>query len=115
MDNKLQVFERERVKAVYDFMRVVSNQRKDIIQHFTKKWTEDGYLSNNTNFSKYYIIVQYIERVKIIFFRSKQEVKEEEKTFTQLIDLLNEYIKEEDYINAMLILQKIKKKLLILI
>jgi hypothetical protein len=99
----------ERIRSVYDFMIKVSKQRKDVIQHFTKKWTEDGYFNDNTDYTKHRIIDRYIQKVKFTFFNFEKEVEGEKgRTLARLDYLFHKLEKNEDYKGALLVLREIK-------
>jgi len=99
----------ERVREVYNFMINASKQRKDIIQFFTKKWTDEDVFNTESEIGKHRTIDTYIRKVKKSYFNFENDVEiEKGRTLARLEDLYAKSIKIQDYKGALQVVKEIK-------
>jgi hypothetical protein len=98
----------ERVREVHAFMTNGSKQRKEIVQFFSKKWTDDGYFTTASELSKFRTVDNYIRKVRQTFLNFENDVDiEKGRTLARLDDLYSKSVKIQDYKCALLILKQI--------
>lgn len=109
--NKSQIIVYQQTREIYLFMINASKQRKDIIQYFVEKWTEDGVFDKSvTMISKHRTIDNYIKKVRDTFFNFEKEVNTEKgRSLARLDDLYTKSIKIQDYKAALVILKEINE------
>lgn len=109
MANRSQPYKYEKIREVYTFMNNASKQRKDVIQYFAKKWTDEGFFGEGTKgISKHRTIDNYIRRVKDTYMNFEKEVDDEKgRTLARLDDLYARLIKVQDYKGALSVLREI--------
>lgn len=108
MANITQVIVYEKVREVYQFMINASKQRKDIIQYFTKKWKEEGYLKSTNVLSQARTIDNYIKKVRLSYFNFENDIEiEKGRTLARYEDLYAKNIKIQDYKAALQVIKEI--------
>lgn len=109
MANIEQLVKYEKVREVYAFMNKTSKQRKEIIHHFSKKWTDDGYFKAEiSELSKARHIDNYIRRVKKAYLNFDEEAEGERgRILARLDDLYTNCLSEKDYKGALAVLKEI--------
>lgn len=101
----------EKVREVYQFMINGSKQRKDIIQFFVEKWTNEKFFGDGIKeISKHRTVDNYIRKVKQSFLNFENEVETEKgRTLARLDDLYAKSIKIQDYKGALAVLKEISE------
>lgn len=98
----------DKVREVYSFMNNVSKQRKDVVQFFSKKWTDDGYFTCDSDSSKHRHIDIYIRKVRQLYFNFEKDADiEKGRTLSRLDELYEKNIKIQDYKAAKDVLKEI--------
>lgn len=98
----------DKVREVYSFMNNVSKQRKDVVHFFSKKWTEDGYFTCDSDSSKHRHIDIYIRKVRQLYFNFEKDADiEKGRTLSRLDELYEQNIKIQDYKAAKDVLKEI--------
>jgi len=89
-------------------MNNVSKQRKDVVHFFSKKWTEDGYFTCDSDSSKHRHIDIYIRKVRQLYFNFEKDADiEKGRTLSRLDELYEKNIKIQDYKAAKDVLKEI--------
>jgi len=98
----------DKVREVYSYMNNVSKQRKDVVHFFSKKWTEDGYFTCDSDSSKHRHIDIYIRKVRQLYFNFEKDADiEKGRTLSRLDELYEKNIKIQDYKAAKDVLKEI--------
>jgi len=98
----------DKVREVYSFVNNVSKQRKEIVHFFSKKWTEDGYFTCDSDSSKHRHIDIYIRKVRQLYYNFEKDVDiEKGRTLSRLDELYEKNIKIQDYKAAKDVLKEI--------
>lgn len=98
----------DKVREVYTFMNNVSKQRKEVVHYFTKKWTDAGYFSCDSDISKHRHIDIYISKVRHLYFNFEKDADiEKGRTLSRLDELYEKNIEIKDYKAAKDVLKEI--------
>lgn len=98
----------DKVREVYTYMNNVSKQRKDVVQFFSKKWTDDGYFTCDSDSSKHRHIDIYIRKVRQMYFNFEKDADiEKGRTLSRLDELYEKNIEIQDYKAAKDVLKEI--------